>query len=62
MTTRCQPSKPKHQTQPVLQTPDWKQTLAEIKPQVRTTVKVEVRRKVSLRADSFAYMVQFVKV
>ena len=40
---------------------DWKQTLASIKPKVKVIPKVQVKRKVSWRSDSFLYEVEFVK-
>lgn len=42
-------------------TPDWKQALASMKPKVKVIPKVQVRRKVSLRSDSFLYEVEYVK-
>ena len=40
---------------------DWKETLASLKPKVKTIPKVQVRRKVSWRGDDFRYEVEFVK-
>lgn len=39
----------------------WQETLAAIKPQVRTIEKVKVIRKKSWRKDDFRYEVEFVK-
>lgn len=40
---------------------DWKQALASIKPKVKVIPKVQVKRKVSWRSDSFLYEIEFVK-
>ena len=42
-------------------TKTWQETLAAIKPKVRTIEKVKVIRKKSWRKDDFEYDVQFVK-
>ncbi len=42
-------------------TKTWQETLASIKPQVRTIDKVKVMRKKSWRRDDFTYEVEFVK-
>ena len=42
-------------------TKTWQETLASIKPQVRTIEKVKVMRKKSWRRDDFTYEVEFVK-
>ena len=44
-----------------IQKTTWQETLASIKPRVKTIQKVEVRRKKSWRSDSFVYEVEIVK-
>jgi hypothetical protein len=41
--------------------PTWQDTLAALKPSIKTVPKIEVRRKVSLRRDSCKYEIRYIE-
>ena len=39
----------------------WQDTLAALKPSIKTMPKIEVRRKVSLRRDDYRYEIRYIE-